>query len=395
MYNRRDLACFLLSSESMKGIVILAYKLLVNDKGKYTALLVGTTFSVFLMVQMTSSFAGILTKASATVINIGASVWVMDPAAPNGILSNVPMPDYILDAVRSIAGVKYAVPLYSGAALVRLHDGTYQPVTVIGLDDSSLIGRPKLLEGNIDDIFAENGFIVVKDEEYPKLESPAIGTDFELNDNRGVIVGIATVPTGALFGTPTLYTTYYRAIQYIPSMRFTISYILVEPKAASDIPHIKQRVAQLGYLALTNPEYQNAISSYLKYKTGIGTNTLLMTVIAFLVGLSISGQTFYTFIIENLEHFGALKAMGAKGRELVYVIIFQAAFTALVGYGLGVGLSTVVIAGAQLRLPEYASRVTYTNLALAFLMVLIIAGVSGYAGVRRVLKIEPFEIFRG
>ena len=266
---------------------------------------------------------------------------------------------------------------------------------MIGLDDSSLVGRPKLLEGNIDDIFAENGFVVVKDEEYAKLESPQIGTEFELNDYRGVIVGIATVPTGALFGTPTLYTTYYRAIQYIPSMRFTISYILVEPKSVSDIVHIKQQVAQLGYLALTNPEYQNAISSYLKYKTGIGTNTLLMTVIAFIVGLSISGQTFYTFIIENLEHFGALKAMGAKGRELVYVIIFQAGFTALVGYGLGIGLSTLVIAGAQLRLPEYASRVTYYNLGLALLMVLIIAGVSGYAGVRRVLKIEPFEIFRG
>jgi len=379
----------------MKEIMILAYKLLVADKGKYTALLVGTTFSVFLMVQMTSSFAGILTKASSTVINIGASIWVMDPAAPNGILSNVPMPDYVLDAVRSITGVKYAVPLYSGAALVKLHDGTYQPVTVIGLDDTSLVGRPKMLEGNINDIFAENGFVVVKDEEYHKLENPQIGTEFELNDYRGVIVGIATVSTGALFGTPTLYTTYYRAIHYIPSMRFTISYILVEPKAASYVPYIKQQVAQLGYLALTNTEYQNAISSYLKYKTGIGTNTLLMTVIAFIVGLSISGQTFYTFIIENLEHFGALKAMGAKGRELVYVIIFQAGFTALAGYGLGVGLSTLIIAGAQFRLPEYASRVTYTNLGMAFLMVLIIAGVSGYAGVRRVLKIEPFDIFRG
>jgi len=379
----------------MKEIMILAYKLLVADKSKYTALLVGTTFSVFLMVQMTSSFAGILTKASSTVINIGASIWVMDPAAPNGILSNVPMPDYVLDAVRSITGVKYAVPLYSGAALVKLHDGTYQPVTVIGLDDTSLVGRPKMLEGNINDIFAENGFVVVKDEEYHKLENPQIGTEFELNDYRGVIVGIATVSTGALFGTPTLYTTYYRAIHYIPSMRFTISYILVEPKAASYVPYIKQQVAQLGYLALTNTEYQNAISSYLKYKTGIGTNTLLMTVIAFIVGLSISGQTFYTFIIENLEHFGALKAMGAKGRELVYVIIFQAGFTALAGYGLGVGLSTLIIAGAQFRLPEYASRVTYTNLGMAFLMVLIIAGVSGYAGVRRVLKIEPFDIFRG
>ena len=251
----------------MKQILILAYKLLVNDKGKYTALLVGTTFSVFLIVQMTSSFAGILTKASATVINIGASIWVMDPAATNTGLSNIPMPDYVLDGVRSINGVKYAVPLYSGAALVKLRDGTYQPVTVIGLDDTSLVGRPKLLEGNIDDIFAENGFIVVKDEEYPKLENPKIGTEFELNDHRGVIVSIATVPTGALFGTPTLYTTYNRAIQYIPSMRFTISYILVEPKAASDIPYIKQQVARLGYLALTNHEYQNAISNYLKYKT--------------------------------------------------------------------------------------------------------------------------------
>jgi putative ABC transport system permease protein len=46
-----------------------------------------------------------------------------------------------------------------------------------------------------------------------------------------------------------------------------------------------------------------------------------MVVIAFVVGLSISVQTFYTFILENLEKFGALKAIGAKGRELVYMIL--------------------------------------------------------------------------
>ncbi|HYB91168.1 MAG TPA: ABC transporter permease [Candidatus Binataceae bacterium] len=379
----------------MRQILILAYRLLVSDKGKYTALLVGTTFSVFLIVQMTSSFAGILTKASATVINVGASIWVMDPAATNTVFGSIPMPDYVLDAARSINGVKYAVPLYLGSALLKLQDGTYQSVTVIGLDDSSLVGRPQLLEGNIEDIFAENGFIAVKDEEFPKLHNPTLGTEFELNDHRGVIVGIAKVATGALYGTPTLYTTYYRAIQYIPSMRFTVSYILIEPKTKADIPFIQQQIARLGYLALTNREFRDGISDYLKYKTSIGTNTLLMTVISFIVGLSISGQTFYTFIIENLEHFGALKAMGAKGRELVYVIIFQAGFTALIGYGLGIGLSTMLITAAKMRLPEYSSRVTYTNLGLALVLVMLIATISGYAGVRRVLKIEPFDIFRG
>ena len=62
---------------------------------------------------------------------------------------------------------------------------------------------------------------MVKDSEFPKLENPRIGTEFELNDHRGVIVGIARVSTGSLFGVPTLYTTYNRALQYIPSTRFT------------------------------------------------------------------------------------------------------------------------------------------------------------------------------
>jgi len=39
--------------------------------------------------------------------------------------------------------------------------------------------------------------------------------------------------------------------------------------------------------------------------------------------------------------------------------------------------------------------IVYWNLGLAFIMVLIIAGISNYIGVRKVLKIEPFDIFRG
>ncbi len=378
----------------MKGILRIAFKLLVNDKGKFAALLIGITFAVFLMVQMTSIFAGVLKSASSTVTNIGAKIWVMDPAVTT-VASSISMPDYVLDAVRSIEGVKYAVPLFSGGATLKLRSGVFQSVTVLGLDDTSLFGRPELLEGNIEDIFAENGFIVVKDVEYQKLENPALGTEFELNQHRGVIVGIAKVASNGLFGIPTLYTTYNRAIQYIPSARFTTSYVLVEPKTDSDINTIKQAVSKMGYWAVTSDEFRDNISSYYKYKTGLGTNILFMTVISFVVGLSISGQTFYTFILENLDKFGALKAIGAKSHELVAMIVFQAGFTALTGYGLGVGLCTLMIAIAKLRLPNYASMITYTNLGVAFAMVLIIAVISSYIGVRKVLKIEPFDVFRG
>ena len=144
------------------AILKLAYKLLVNDKAKLNGLLVGITFAVFLMIEMTSLFAGVLNRSSSAVYNIGARMWVMDPAV-NTVANPIGMPDYVLDAVRSIDGVKFAVPLYSGGALVRLTSGTYQPVTVVGIDDTTLFGRPRMLNGRIEDIYGENGFIVIQD----------------------------------------------------------------------------------------------------------------------------------------------------------------------------------------------------------------------------------------
>jgi putative ABC transport system permease protein len=376
------------------GILRIGFKLLVNDKPKFSALLIGITFAVFLMMQMTAMFAGILNRAYSTVTNVGASMWIMDPAV-NTAASSIPMPDYLLDAVRSMDGIGYAVPLFIGSAQVKLDSGAYQSVSVVGLDDTSLFGRPELEQGSIQDIYADNAFLVVDDAEFSKLESPKIGTSFQLNDHRGVIVGIARVAANGLNGVPTLYTTYSRAIEYLPTTRFTISYVLAQAKSADAVPAIKQQVAKLGYVAFTKSEFNKRISDFYTYQTGIGTNILLMTVISFIVGLSISGQTFYTFILENLEKFGALKAIGAKGRELVYMILFMATFTALTGYGLGIGLVTLMISITRYRLPNYAAMITFWNLGLAFGMVVLIAGISSYIGIRKVLRIEPFDIFRG
>ncbi len=376
------------------GICKIAFKLLVNDRGKFATLVVGITFSIFLMVQVTSIFAGVFSKASSTIINIGARLWVIDPAL-NNPLANIPLPEYVLDAVRSIEGVKYAVPLYSGSALLKLQSGTYQSATILGLDDATLVGRPEMIAGNLEDIYGENAFIAVKDQEFVKLENPAIGTSFEVNDHRGIIVGIAKVAASGLFGIPTLYTLYSRATQYIPSTRFTTSYILVEPKSEADIPIIRQRVAETGYLMLTNEDFRKRISDFYMYKTGAGINIFMMTIFSFVVGLSISGQTFYAFVLENMEKFGALKAIGAKSYELILMILFQALFAGTVGYGLGVGLCSLIVNIAIRKVPSYTAAITFFNLGMAFFVVLMIVAVSSYIAVRKVIKVEPFDIFRG
>jgi putative ABC transport system permease protein len=366
----------------------------MNDRGKFFGLLMGITFSVFLMTMMMSMFSGIISRASATIDNVGAKVWVLDPAV-NNLQGSIPLPDYVLDYAKSLNGVAHAEPIYFGSALAKLHNGTYQAISIVGLDDSTLFGRPALLEGKIEDVFAENGFIVVKDAEFAKLGNPKIGSEFEVNDFRVKIVGIANAKQSGLFGVPTLYTTYNRAITYIPTTRFRLSYVLVEPKAYSEIPKIKAQIKKLGYEALTREEFIAKVSAFYKFKTGLGINILLMTVISFIVGLSISGQTFYTFIVENMEKFGALKAIGARKRQLVLMVTTQATLTCMLGYGLGVGLASSCILIARANMPDYAAKVIFFNLGLSFLLVLIIAAFSSFIGIRKVLKIQPFDIFRG
>jgi putative ABC transport system permease protein len=65
------------------------------------------------------------------------------------------------------------------------------------------------------------------------------------------------------------------------------------------------------------------------------------------------------------------------------------------GYGFGVLLSSILIAAAKLRLPEYASLVTFTNLVVSLVMVLFIITFSSYLGIRKVTRVDPFDIFRG
>ena len=378
----------------LSGLLKIALKLLVNDKGKFYTLIIGIMFAVFLIMQMTSTFSGIMQRTAADIFNVGAKIWVMDPSVTSA-RDMVPLPNYILDAVRSMSGVKFAVPIYNGSGAVKLNSGRYQSAEVIGLDDATLFGRPNVIQGNINAIYDNDAFIVVKNADYEKLDSPAIGTTFEINDHRGVVVAIAKAAMSGLFGMPTLYTTYTRATKMLPTTRFTISYILAIPKDDLAIASIKKQVQKLNYIARTEQEFISMNTNYYLLKTGMGMNILIMTLVSFIVGLSVAGQTFYTFVLENLDKFGALKAIGAKKSDLIQMILFQSAVVGFLGYGFGVLLSSIIIALAKLRLANYASVVTIGNLSFSFFMVLLIITFSSYIGIRKVLKIEPFDIFRG
>ena len=150
---------------------------------------------------------------------------------------------------------------------------------------------------------------------------------------------------------------------------------------------------QTGLKARTRDEFfWDTVNYYAQY-TGIPINFGITTLLGFIVGTAIAGQTFYNFTIENLKQFGALKAMGATNLRIVWMILLQATVVGLLGYGMGVGLAAYF--GYATQGGELAFFTPWQLLPITGAAVVLICILSSLLSVRRVIVLEPAVVFRG
>ncbi len=122
----------------------VAIKMLMGDRAKYAGLIFGIAFTSFLVTFAASYFTGFMTRGFALVSeNPAVDVWVMDPAV-RSVEKTANMAASALDRVRSIEGVRSAVPMALGTAEVKFPNGAFHSFQVIGVDDSTLAGVPPL-----------------------------------------------------------------------------------------------------------------------------------------------------------------------------------------------------------------------------------------------------------
>ena len=220
-----------------------------------------------------------------------------------------------------------------------------------------------------------------------------VGREVEMNDHRGVIVGVCEA-TRTFQSNPVVYTMYSRAKQFVPRERKILSYVLAKTSGGLKPESVAEKISsQTGLKARTSEQFMwDTIGYYLKY-TGIPINFGITTILGFLVGTAIAGQTFYNFTIENLKQFGSLKAMGATNLRIVWMILLQATVVGLLGYGLGVGLAALF--GQMSQGGELAFYTWWPVLPAAGVAVVLICILASTLCIRRVMVLEPAVVFRG
>ena len=381
----------------------IALKMLMGDRGKYLGIVMGLTFASLIMTQQPAIFIGLMMRSYSFITDVGLpDIWVMDPKVQ--FIDDVkPMQDMELYRVRGIEGVKWAMPLYKGLIKARLANGNFQTCNVIGLDDATLIGGPpRMLEGRLEDLRRSDAVIVDRDGAVEKLGVPGpdgkpiplkVGDSLELNDRRAIVVGIAK-NTRTFQSQPVVYTTYTRAMMYAPRERKLLSFILVKAKPGEDLEMLSERIRRsTGLQAYTQKGFQKLTYDYFMANTGIPINFGISVTLGFIVGAAIAGQTFYSFTMENLRQFGVLKAMGASNWTLLRMILLQATLVGAIGYGLGVGLTSLF--GWAMRNTILAFKFPWQLLVFSGLGVMLICIFAALISIRKVIQLEPAVVFKG
>ena len=376
----------------------LALRMLLGDKAKYMMLVGGLTFAALLMTQQSAVFFGLLSWTTSHMRNMRASIWVVDPKVEQ-INEIKAMRDTDVNRVRSVSAVAYAVPLYAGVLQARISDGTFKPVEVVGLDATTLVGRPpRILSGRLEDLRLPHTVMIdelaVQRLSLDRKRPLRIGDTFEINDREARVIGICRTDRH-FFGYPYVFTTYDQALKYAPPTRKMLSMVLAEPKPGISAAEAARQIeAETQLKAYTEDEFSRSTLRWFFKNTGIPASFGTTIILGFLVGVAIAGQTFYSFVLENLRHLGALKAMGASNGLLARMLLLQAMTVGVIGYGLGVGL-TVLFGLAVVRSGQPPFLLPYELPVITFIVIMFICALAALLGIRKIYKLEPAVVFRG
>ena len=380
----------------------IALKMLIEDRSKFVGMILSLSLSSIIIIQQDAIFNGIMKRTYSMITDTPQpDIWVMD-ANTKYVDDITPLRDTDLSRIRSIEGVKWAVPFFKGTIRARLPNGHFETCVLIGIDDATLIGGPHtLVEGSLSALRYPDAVIinragakeklVIKKPNQPPIPL-RVGDSLELNDRQATVVGICDA-TRPFHSQPIIYTTYNRALRYVPSERKQLSYILVKSDDTLPPKALCERIQRLTpFDAHTKDDFKAMTKNYYMRNTGMPINFGIAMLLGLLVGAAIAGQIFYSFISDNLKYLALFAAMGASRWLLAKMAILQALWVAFIGWGLGSGSSAAL--GFLARKTEISYLLTWELFLGTGIAIFVICTIALLISIGQIFKIQLWTMFK-
>ena len=344
-----------------------------------------------------------------TDINEGVDV-IVRPEQPEFGFEIVSMPEEILDTVTAVDGVAIADPSVNGFVQVVGTDGEPiggqgPPTLGVSWTDVDAFNPTVQVDGRaptgpgevvVDVTTAEIGDIVVGDRVTLLTAGPP--EEFEV---------VGTVSFGednALLGA-TLSGFELMEAQRILGLDGRLTLISVQSEPGVSPEELQQRIAATlpsGIEAITGEadtnEQLDEVAEGLSFLT---IALLAFAAVAVFVGAFIITNTFRIIVAQRTRELALLRAVGATGRQVVWMVVIEALVVALVasiigvvvGVVLAVGL-TALMAAVGLDIPTGTMTLLPRTVVVAMAVGLVVTLISSLLPARKAARVPPVAAMR-
>lgn len=377
-----------------KNLFFVAWKMLFNSKKRFIGMIIGATFSSFIIMQQPSVYQGVTDRLVAPIRAITqADLWVM---SKNSFAFDQPTQFKATDVyrVRSISGVDSAFELYrTWYPMKHLRAKKKQNWELIGVDPYSLIGLPEhMMAGERSSIYHANSIIIdgytLKQLETEKKETIKLG-DRLIEHGTTWTVSAITKPLRTYMTEPKAYIIN----THLPDILHTPSFILVKIKPNTNAESIAQEIKKrTHFLALTPEQFVARSNQYFREQTPIVMGFISIATIGFSIGLIIMWQIFSNFVISHLHQFGMLKMLGTCNTSLMYMVLCQTLITGGLGY-IG-GLCLTGLFGLIFYDTIIAFHLTWQIILFGLAGTVFVVLFASYFGILKVIRMDSIELCR-
>lgn len=375
----------------------LAFKTLVQERGRLVITLVGIVFSTVLTLMEVAIYIGMMGNATGVVRHTDGDIWIMSKNVPNFDFSQ-PFPAYRINRVRALDQVLWAEKIHVWFGFLKLHDGRREQAEVIGFNPDSGVGGPwRMTIGEPAEVKGGH-YMIMDTSAEQRLGDLTIGSLWELNLFKEQSFKLVGLSKGVVSFTtiPVVFMAYNEVEQSLTGTAFAdqTSFIVAKLKDPATLEAVVKtlRMELPDNDVYTRQQFINRAVRYWTVQTGMGMAFFLTAILAVLIGGAIVGQTIYAGTIEHLRDYGTLKAMGARNRDINLVILSQATTSAIIGFTIGVAI-TFLIRGAIIQ-AGVPMQTPWPLFAVLFIIIVFTCLSAAYISVRKVKTLDPVTVFR-
>ncbi|OKH23296.1 ABC transporter [Hydrococcus rivularis NIES-593] len=382
-----------------------AWLQLRHQKVRLIVALAGVVFSVVIVFMQFGLQEALFDSAVRFYNGLEGDCFLLSPRS-NALIAMETFPKRRLSQALAFEEVEFVTPIYLGQGQWKNPETRdyWRNIFIVGFDIRYPIfsfpgaeeNRKKLELPDVvlydRDSRAEFGPVVAEFEKKGSLVTEIGGRG---TNRRIKVVGLFKM--GTSFGSDgNLITSHLNFLRLSPSRREgSIDVGLIKLKPGADAQKFKDRLQN--YLpkdvkVFTKQELIDFEKHYWQSSTAIGFVFNLGIMLGIMVGVVVVYQILYTNVSEHLSEYATLKAIGYRHRYLLFLVLQQALFIAVLGY-----IPGFIISMIQYEVTKQATllpiAMTFERAVIVLVATIAMCFISGASAVQKLKAADPADIF--